>query len=248
VDDAALAIACEERIVNCWPALETLVFGDFVLRFANGYSGRANSATALRPGADMPESDLAELVRLYRAAGLTPRIRTSPLVSPELVERLVRAGWRDEVTSVGMTLDLAGRTFARDGRVELAPAVDALWVEGVCERQAPGKRDAVTFRAMMDRLRVRAGFARLWHEGEPAALALTAIDRGFAEIGSVIVDEALRGRGLGRALVESQLHWAIANGASVGFLQVDSRNTVALNLYRSLGYREVYRYGQHVLA
>jgi ribosomal protein S18 acetylase RimI-like enzyme len=246
--DIALTAACEERIVNCWPALETLVFGDFVLRFANGYSGRANAATALRHGADMPAAELAELVRLYRAAGLTPRIRTSPLVAPALVERLERAGWRNEVISVGMVLDLSGRAFARDPRVEIAPAVDDLWIEGVCQRQAPGKRDAITFRAMMERLRVTAGFARLWHEGEPAALALTAIDRGFVEIGSVIVDEGLRGRGLGRALVQSQLHWGVENGATTAFLQVDSRNSTALNLYGSLGYREVYRYGQYVLA
>jgi N-acetylglutamate synthase len=247
VDGAELTHACEERIINCWPAIETLVFGDFVLRFANGYSGRANAATAIRHGADMPPDDLAELVRLYRAAGITPRIRTSPLVAPALVERLGRAGWVDEVTSIGMIMPLAGRSFARDGRVEIAEAVDDIWIEGVCQRQPPGKQDAVTFRAMMERLHVKSGFARLWHGGEPMALGLTAIDRGFVEIGSVIVDEALRGKGMGRALVESQLSWAIDNGAEQAFLQVDSRNATAIGLYRSLGYRELYRYGQYVL-
>jgi ribosomal protein S18 acetylase RimI-like enzyme len=248
MDDPALTQACEERIINCWPAIETMVFGDFVLRFANGYSGRANAATAIRHGADMPPDDLAELVRLYAAAGIVPRIRTSPLVAPALIERLTRAGWINEVTSIGMVMPLRGRAFARDSRVEISGTLDDLWIEGVCQRQPPEKQDAATFRAMMERLRVTAGFARLWHEGEPAALGLTALDRGFAEIGSVIVDGAVRGRGMGRALVESQLAWAMENGAERAFLQVDSRNAVAIGLYRSLGYRELYRYGQYVPA
>ena len=32
--------ACEERIVNCWPAPSTLLIEGFAVRFANGYSGR----------------------------------------------------------------------------------------------------------------------------------------------------------------------------------------------------------------
>ncbi|RYE31750.1 MAG: GNAT family N-acetyltransferase, partial [Hyphomicrobiales bacterium] len=61
-DNSALVLGCERRIINAWPALSTLIVGDWVLRFANGYSGRANSATPLSYGAalDAAMLDLIE--------------------------------------------------------------------------------------------------------------------------------------------------------------------------------------------
>ena len=48
--DIGLVLECERRIVNAWPSPATLLIGDWVVRFASGYSGRANSATPLKPG------------------------------------------------------------------------------------------------------------------------------------------------------------------------------------------------------
>jgi hypothetical protein len=46
--DIGLVLECERRIVNAWPSPATLLIGDWVVRFASGYSGRANSATPLK--------------------------------------------------------------------------------------------------------------------------------------------------------------------------------------------------------
>jgi GNAT superfamily N-acetyltransferase len=46
----------------------------------------------------------------------------------------------------------------------------------------------------------------------------------------------------GRRLVLSGLKWAKLRGARVGWLQVEADNEVAVGLYRSLGFREAYRY------
>ncbi len=51
-----LVAACERRIVNAWPAPTTLIIGDWVVRMANGYSGRANSASPLSAGADLSDA------------------------------------------------------------------------------------------------------------------------------------------------------------------------------------------------
>ena len=62
--DFGLTRACESRIVNAWPAPATLVIDDWVVRFANGYSGRANSASALQADAEMDEATLALVEKL----------------------------------------------------------------------------------------------------------------------------------------------------------------------------------------
>jgi len=52
----------------------------------------------------------------------------------------------------------------------------------------------------------------------------------------------VRGRGLGRILVQTLMGWAHAEGAQQAYLQVEETNRGALALYRSLGFAELYRY------
>ena len=92
-DNSELVLGCERRIINAWPALSTLIVGDWVLRFANGYSGRGNSATPLSYGAELDATMLDLIEELYRADGLVP------------------AGWWQSATSLG-AWTLVGCTVA----------------------------------------------------------------------------------------------------------------------------------------
>ena len=66
--------------------------------------------------------------------------------------------------------------------------------------------------------------------------------------GAIVVDEAVRGRGFGRALVAGLMDWAGAQGAGTAYLQVEYRNTAALRTYQGLGFTELYRYDTMVRA
>ena len=108
------------------------------------------------------------------------------------------------------------------------------------------------------------GFAHPWSAEEFAALlrdgsalAACALDpansrrlRGFvlsrlaadeAEILTIAVDSAERGRGIGRALLAENLRQAANAGARAMFLEVDAENAPALALYRRHGFSEVGR-------
>jgi ribosomal-protein-alanine N-acetyltransferase len=62
-----------------------------------------------------------------------------------------------------------------------------------------------------------------------------------AEILSVAVAHACRGRGLARELLQRHLGRLAGNGVRAVFLEVDETNTPALRLYRRAGFREVGR-------
>jgi ribosomal protein S18 acetylase RimI-like enzyme len=57
-------------------------------------------------------------------------------------------------------------------------------------------------------------------------------------IEDVVVAEAWRGRGIGRALLGSVLDWAAARGATRAQLLADLDNQPALDFYRKLGWAE----------
>jgi len=247
VIDTALVSACETRIVNAWPAPTTLVVDQWVVRFANGYSGRANSASSLREGGDMDETTLAFVEGLYRQAGLPPRIRFTPLVAESARRRFAERGYRIETASFGMVAELdPGLHQSIPDMVTTAQAEDA-WIDGVCAHQTGAKRNREHLAAIVSGVRVPAAFATLLHEGLPAAYAMSVAERGMAEIGAVIVDEALRGKGLGKQMMLGLMGWAAEQGCSQAYLQVDQSNGLAFEMYKRLGFRTVYAYETRIL-
>jgi ribosomal-protein-alanine N-acetyltransferase len=106
-----------------------------------------------------------------------------------------------------------------------------------------------------------ASFHRGWGEEEVAALlversvmahraVLSGKLVGFimsrraadeAEILSVAVTSACRGRGLARELLQLHLRRLAGEGVRAVFLEVDETNTPAIRLYRRAGFREVGR-------
>lgn len=235
LDDVA---ACEERLMNCWPSHQTVVLGDWLCRFAKGYSGRANSACSFRPGAAMGEVEIAVVERLYRDAGLLPSFRFSSLIDGGFRRQIEALGYRPEDASVGMI----GAAF--DGPVpeglQLEAAPSPAWLAGACRWQAPSKRDPAHLLGIVGNIRVPTRFATLFADGEPAAYGLISHDRGMAEFGAVMVDPVRRGGGLGRKLVTGMIDWAYRDGATRIFLQAAIDNDVARGLYRSLGFVDLY--------
>ncbi|MCV9936266.1 GNAT family N-acetyltransferase [Boseaceae bacterium BT-24-1] len=245
--DLGLVGACETRIVNAWPAPTTLVVDQWVVRFANGYSGRANSASSLREGGDMDEATLAFIEDLYRQTGLPPRIRFTPLVAQSARRRFAERGYRVETASFGMVAELDPGLHRPDPGMIATPQADDPWIDGVCSHQTGTKRNRDHLAAIVTGVRLPAAFATLMHEGRPVAYAMSVAERGMAEIGAVIVDEALRGKGLGRRLMLGLMGWAAAQGCSLAYLQVDQSNGLALEMYRRLGFRTVYAYETRIL-
>ena len=207
--DLALVQACEERIVNCWPAVETLVVGDFVVRFAHGYSGRANSASPIRANAELCDADIDHIEQLYRKAGLVPCFRATPLITPAMRSRLDARGYRLRDASFGMILPLADRDFAIAPQADIAFAPPRDWLEGISRAQSPEKRNPTHLEAIVGRIRVPVSFVSLRIDGIARAYGMAATDRDMAELGSIMLDPEIRGRGLGRALTMTLLAVAI---------------------------------------
>ena len=98
--------------------------------------------------------------------------------------------------------------------------------DGEFERML-GERNLVAHRAMLGRS--LHGFI------------LSRLAGGEAEILSVAVASARRGRGLARALLNLHLRRLAGLGANAVFLEVDEDNEPARRLYRRAGFREVGR-------
>ncbi|AZU01477.1 GNAT family N-acetyltransferase [Brevibacterium linens] len=59
-----------------------------------------------------------------------------------------------------------------------------------------------------------------------------------ADVMTIATTEAARGQGIGRALLRAGIDWAKDRGAEVVHLEVDERNTAALEMYAAFGFEE----------
>src|ERR1700749_1294014 len=91
--ERALEWRVEETCLNAWPALREVLQDDWVLRFSEGLTRRANSANPLRP---VSHANLPACEALYRRRGLPTIFRVLSLIDPVVDKRLAEAGYTEE--------------------------------------------------------------------------------------------------------------------------------------------------------
>ena len=246
-DESGLVARLERAMLNSWPALSLAFDRDWVIRMADGYTKRSNSVTCL--GADDTDLDarIERVVDIYRKRGLPAVFRLSPLAPPALGERLNERGWRQFDETIVMTLDLtdladpdAGRESGQECRIETAP--DSAWLEGLRQIDGMGRKAGAELERLLDVMMPACGYGRIVDRGKIAALALMVVDVEFAGLFEMMTAPERRRRGLAGRLVADLLRWCEVRGARTGWLAVVADNLPAVGLYRSLGFREVYRY------
>jgi ribosomal protein S18 acetylase RimI-like enzyme len=252
-----------ERIAAAhWRGTEEEWLGDWLLRAAEGFTGRANSGLPLGdPGLPLGEA-LETLTRWYRARGLPPMIAVPlPLEDgpPDccplraLDDQLTRRGWltrpgpafvmvADPVPAVPAAGQPAGAppaTLPPGAGFRADPVPDEAWLAAYHYRgqdgQPPVMRTVLTSAADQVFLSVRDGAAVL-------AIARLSFAAGWAGITAVEVAPQYRRAGLGGALTREAFAQAAARGIHRVFLQVEVTNAPARALYERGGFRYSHRY------
>jgi N-acetylglutamate synthase len=240
--------SCEERLINLWPAAVTLMMDGWAVRMAHGYSARANSASALTPGATFDEALIQRIETLFRDAALPPCVRVSPLAASSVAPMLAARGYRLKDRAIGMVLPLTSPAPEMpSGALELDHRPTRAWAEAISALQEPSKRSPDHLLSIVGAIRLPTAFATLSVADRPAGFGYCGVDRGLAEIGSIMIHPDHRGQGLGRQLMQGLIAFAGREGATMVFLQVAEQNEIARQLYRAMGFRDLYVYDTLVL-
>jgi GNAT superfamily N-acetyltransferase len=240
-----------------WRGTEEERLGDWLLRAAEGFTGRANSALPLGdPGLPL-DSAVAAVTEWYRARDLPPMIAL-PIPADStgradshvqaLDDQLCRRGWpvRSSLAFVMVGALPLGRPSAalpagRAVQVSREPADD--WVARYHylgqDHLPPIARKVLTSAADQSFVSIREG-------GEVLAIARLSVAGGWAGLTAVEVHPGYRRQGLGTAITAAACEQAVQRGVSRAFLQVEVDNEPAQALYRRLGFRYSHRYHYRV--
>jgi N-acetylglutamate synthase len=248
-----------------WRAPEQSALGDWLLRAADGFTGRANSALAVGdPGTPLAAA-IEQVGRWYAARGLPAMVSVPfPLRRPQAsaVDRFLAArGWSVRAGSATvMTADIravarqaaAARIPAAPGaaevpqvpeiQVEIGAEPDDGWLAAYHYRgQAPPPiaRRLLTSAPWQAFGCVRAG-------GAAIAIGRVAVAAGWAGLTAIEVDPRHRRRGLARAVSAALAAAALDRGATGIYLQVEDGNAAARALYHRIGFADHHCYHYRV--
>jgi len=242
--DPDLAPRIEGIHAETWPAIETWAYDGWHLRFARGYTRRANSITAAERGSRPLETKIAACEAAYEARHIAPVFRLpSTAEVAEIDAALERRGYlKADKTSIRVAA-LDAPLPPRGDEINVARRLTHEWLNHQTDWNGLDADRHAAFAAIARGIRRPVAFALLW-SGVVAVAAGLAVRQGeLICLHSIITAPTQRGRGFGRALTRGLLRWGQTHGAKLAWLQVVKSNAPALHLYNALGFgREIYRY------
>jgi ribosomal protein S18 acetylase RimI-like enzyme len=234
----------EELSFNAVPALQTQFYDGWILRYTDGYAytNRASSVNPLYPSSISLPAKIAECERRYFEQGLPAVFKFCGDAGTELEAMLGGRGYTVLTPTLLMTAKPAGGPDVSPGCV-FTSQIDAAFLRAYFtfsgytdpRRIAGGTR-------IMNNIQAAVLCARLVKDGATAACGLIVMERGYAGLFNVVVEESQRGKGYGKELCVSLLSAGMRLGIHTAYLQVIRDNQPAVNLYKTLGFQEEYTY------
>lgn len=239
-----------ERVAAAhWRGTEEERLGDWLLRAAEGFTGRANSVLPLGdPGVPLDDA-LALVAQWYRARGLPPMIAVPlPLAADApgraLDRQLSERGWLTRpgpafvmLAGLPLGITMCGLPGSREVRVDREP--DDAWAARYHYR---GQSHLPPIAAKVLCSAEEQSFVSIREHGGVLAIARLSVAAGWAGITAVEVSPAHRRQGLGAAITAAACREAELRGMRNVFLQVEVDNGPARALYERLGFRYSHRY------
>ncbi|MCL2401454.1 MAG: GNAT family N-acetyltransferase [Oscillospiraceae bacterium] len=236
----------EELSFNAHPALQTQFYDGWILRFANGYTGRANSVSPLYPSTLDLREKIAECEKRYISHGLATLFKLTDGSDPKIEKMLDALGYTIVTPTYVMRMDLRDTDFQLNDCV-ITSYADKEWLDAFYSfSHYTGSVLKSTTKQILENVKNTTICGRIVKDGVSVACGSAVMERGYMALLNIVVDETQRGKGYGAAICESLLSAAKNLGAHTAYLQVEQGNARAVSLYTKLGYRPIYSYWYRV--
>lgn len=229
----------EHLCADAWPAQFDQPLGQWRMRAAGGFTGRANSAlTTGDPGIPVPDA-LRSVTGFADLHGIRP---TAHVVIGSSNEAAIEAeGWvvdhehpggAESGVLTGSLRDFAG---PKSDEVSITAVATPEWWDMSAPDPSPAQRHVLTSGSDV-------GFGAVSRDGQVVGTVRGAVVGDLLHIARLAVRPSHRRGGLARDLLAGLASWGLERGATYCALQVADQNLPALRLYGSLGCGEHHRY------
>ena len=237
----------EQISLNAWPALQTIFYDGWILRFANGVTRRANSIVPLfESSLDIGEK-IATCEDVYREHNLPVLYKMTTSVSPLNLDSILNdRGYEYQDETSLQVLPIKNGNYIGSAAIEIREKFDGAWLAQYGKFNDYDKNKLVERTKIYEQIRHKCCYLNLLCENNCVGCGLGVLEKTFLGIFDIVVMPGFRKNGFGRMIVDSLLDWGKKNGAMTAYLEVFVDNLPALSLYRKMGFKEKYKYWYRV--
>lgn len=234
--------------MNALPSLQTFLYDGWVLRFADGYSNRANSVNPIYPHTENVDKKIEICEGIFKRRALKPVYKITPFVSPQNLDALLEKRNYKVIhrTSVH-TLHLKGLKHSTDSLTITEKRLSEEWFECYCRFNGMSEANSIIYKKMLNNLVPEEFYSSIKINGEIIACGMAVLERAHFGLFDITVREDFRKKGYGTKLILDMLKVGLDYGAETAYLQVMLENLPALSLYKKLGFVEKYQYHYRIL-
>jgi ribosomal protein S18 acetylase RimI-like enzyme len=233
----------EELSMNAWPAMQTLHYDGWVLRFADGYTKRANSVYPLYPSKLDVDEKIEFCESFYRDRNLPAIFKLTHASTPaDLDARLDEHGYRAGARTSVQLLDLKTGEHEIPSDVVLTSEDSEPWHAAFARMNNVSADRRATHENILHAILPEKCYASIRIDGDIVGCGLGVLQTSYLGIFDIVIDPGQRGQGRGTSLMNALLAWGQNHQAHTAYLQVMCDNEPALRLYEKLGFQEKYQY------
>ena len=243
-----------------------MLLDGWVLRFAKGFTKRANSIVPLyiTESETAPPSDERLLAKIRYCENLYAREQLTTVFRLTSINQALHeptSATSNPAASTAARLDalladrgyeLAERNFVLACDLDTSPGAAGTselhmvsldqWLSAYCRITGMDEPARTLHGYILRAISGECGFALLMRNNEPVACGLAVLERELVGLFDVVTAPAHRRRGHSRELLNNIFVWARERGAQRAYLQVVRDNDAALALYGQLGFSHCYDY------
>ncbi|MCK9204502.1 MAG: GNAT family N-acetyltransferase [Bacteroidales bacterium] len=233
----------EEISNNAWPALQSIQYDGWLLRFANGVTKRSNSVSMLYPSHLDPSEKVRFCESLYQSRNITPCFKITSFTQPSGMDPLLgSSGYFVHSYISFQTLKISDIANRPSPDLTIETRLRNGWIDDFIRMNEFDPRRKNTYLAIMNQIFSPMALVSVKYHEKITGVGLGVVEGPYIGLFDIVVDPAHREQGLGRRIVEAILSWGKKQGAHTAYLQVLTDNFPAINLYKKMGFNEKYQY------
>jgi N-acetylglutamate synthase len=244
--DPKLSRRVEEASLNAWPALQQSLLDGWVLRFARGFTKRANSIVPLYPSQQDPVEKIRYCENLYSRERLKTIFRLTTVVESAPLDALLGARGYTYVDPTHVVVRcLDGAKFETHAQFSELSRGD--WLDAYGRAAGIPAAGHQLHALLLSGIRTEHAFGVITAaQGQVVACGVAVLERELVGLFDIVTHPSARRRGHARMLVESLLAWGARRGARHAYLQVVDANSAGRALWANLSFEDLYQYWYRV--
>ncbi len=232
----------EEVSMNAHPAMKTYLYDGWVLRFANGYTNRANSVSPLYYSTIPVAEKIAFCEEFYTMQEL-PTVFKLTMASAQDLDRMLEERGYEIVTPTNLMVKCLTHHNITRTEVIISPTITKLWQDNYFRLNGiTDSKKTKTAAIIQGNIQNKVFCGMITDNEKVVACGLCVVEREYAGLYDIVVDSSYRRKGYGADICLSLLNAAMNIGAKTAYLQVVVSNTAAMALYQKLGFQDSYQY------